>query len=1111
MKKKNSELIAATSGSGEKKRETSKPKDFPSKDFTNVLIGNYKVIKILGRGGFGVVFEAFDQERGRTVAIKQVDLSGTTADEQESILMEIQLLQELQHPNIVKYIDTVQEDGKLNIVLEYIESGQLSSLFAKSGGRPSEVLMTNYVSQILTGLAYLHSQGVVHRDVKGANILTTKEGILKLADFGVATKLTEASEQSDVVGSPYWMAPEIIEMKGSNDSSACDIWSLGCTIIELLTGKPPYLELNAMAAMYRIVQDDFPPYPATISPEMDSFLKKCFCKDPELRPTADELLRHPWITKGAAAGDRKEAGSPSANGTERIIPPTPKAVVPAMADKSQAGLDMSKYIESLHDLAESVFVDNCKDLEKLLLGQAAHSLRIRLLHTGVMPLLDHLRSPKSPTRLMALLSVLFETLQPLPDKGVTKELTNDIAAVFLTTGFSHELVKHCGYSEHPVVRANVSALLRYLCFSNGPLFVCAGGLSGLVTLLDVDYSSNAVRLPFTALDCIERLYDCPPLCSDDVARILASRHDMVRVVVTCLSHAHDLHPHKIKDTLPKRFTADKRKKLLKHKTLTSRPAPLSVSRGSYVEGGDIPVSPKPKDKNKGSLRAPLETLSPLSPKGDDLLSRAVHLCVPTTPKGLKSIVDDSATPISGSYGIIEKLAKHVHLLAKSSEEVQLMFATKQELETLMDVCVSCPQGQIVSSILNAFSTLVSNNTVLKAILKDAVNADSPVLVHLISLLDRFITSDFCGAGGSAAGWAIADIVFVLYKLVTDPKALGMELKQEKNEMGLLASLVDMGLVPMLQEVMSAVADSAAKKEEGKSRVAGNMRTIRLTVSVNAANIQGKRDSPCALHDFLFPLLSRIAREEDRAIRATLHAWSPKLFLPLLAHPVFRGETLDILIIWLLDDPKIVEEFMGLPSTIACVVVALFEGSAQECHAFLLALYRMFSHSARINRCFSDYPEFIEEIRKCVMQKHEKHNLHTNIKICALKLIHQMLSNSESLDKLITALDLKNLLEPLCADDKNKIVHKLSTGLRHQFLERDDLDGQAGKGEKYRRRDIKKCMNCKKSFGLLHRKHMCKQCQHIVCGQCSKQKLVVPQLGKGKPRRVCNNCASFLGN
>ena len=93
----------------------------------------------------------------------------------------------------------------------------------------------------------MHSQGVIHRDIKGGNILTTKDGIVKLADFGVATKLTDTEKNNSFAGTPYWMAPEIIEM--SQVKSACDIWSLGCTVIELLTGKPPYYDFNCYAAM----------------------------------------------------------------------------------------------------------------------------------------------------------------------------------------------------------------------------------------------------------------------------------------------------------------------------------------------------------------------------------------------------------------------------------------------------------------------------------------------------------------------------------------------------------------------------------------------------------------------------------------------------------------------------------------------------------------------------------------------------------------------------------------------------------------------------------------------------------------------------------------------
>lgn len=119
------------------------------------------------------------------------------------------------------------------------------------------------MSQVLHGLHYLHEQGVIHRDIKGANILTTKEGVVKLADFGVATKAAGLHE-SAVVGTPYWMAPEVIELSGA--TTASDIWSLGCTVIELLDGKPPYHKLQPMPALFRIVNDDHPPLPETASP-----------------------------------------------------------------------------------------------------------------------------------------------------------------------------------------------------------------------------------------------------------------------------------------------------------------------------------------------------------------------------------------------------------------------------------------------------------------------------------------------------------------------------------------------------------------------------------------------------------------------------------------------------------------------------------------------------------------------------------------------------------------------------------------------------------------------------------------------------------------------------
>lgn len=263
-------------------------------DQVRIVGTHYQLGAEIGRGGFGVVYGALDLRNGRSVAIKQVSLRDVDKDELLSIETEISLLRKLKHENIVKYHDTIKTQGYLYIVLEYMENGSLAQ-FIKKFGSLSETLVAMYITQVLRGLAYLHEQGVLHRDVKGANILTTKDGLVKLADFGVAIKLNETQKANSVVGSPYWMAPEVIEMAGW--SSASDIWSVGCTIIELLTTKPPYFDLAPMAALFRIVQEDHPPLPQRMSPALHDFIMKCFMKEPRLRASAEDLLAHPWIAQ----------------------------------------------------------------------------------------------------------------------------------------------------------------------------------------------------------------------------------------------------------------------------------------------------------------------------------------------------------------------------------------------------------------------------------------------------------------------------------------------------------------------------------------------------------------------------------------------------------------------------------------------------------------------------------------------------------------------------------------------------------------------------------------------------------------------------------------------
>eukprot|EP01107_Rhizomastix_libera_P013193 TRINITY_DN3523_c1_g1_i1.p1 TRINITY_DN3523_c1_g1~~TRINITY_DN3523_c1_g1_i1.p1 ORF type:complete len:430 (+),score=165.01 TRINITY_DN3523_c1_g1_i1:1384-2673(+) len=177
--------------------------------------------------------------------------------------------------------------------MEYVENGSLLSMLKEFGTLP-EILISGYIDQVLSALVYLHSENIIHRDLKAANILLTKSGSVKLADFGVASALQEGNVRFSVAGSPYWMPPEMIEMTGVFPTS--DIWSLGATVIELFTSEPPFFKANPMSAMFQIVQTG-PEIPEDASEEMHDFLSLCFKKEPLERPQASVLRAHMFIKR----------------------------------------------------------------------------------------------------------------------------------------------------------------------------------------------------------------------------------------------------------------------------------------------------------------------------------------------------------------------------------------------------------------------------------------------------------------------------------------------------------------------------------------------------------------------------------------------------------------------------------------------------------------------------------------------------------------------------------------------------------------------------------------------------------------------------------------------
>jgi serine/threonine protein kinase len=205
---------------------------------------------------------------------------------------EAELLLSMDHVHIVAIDGYMTSERHVYIVLQYYEHGSLFKLMKREAAPYPEVVARSFVYMVLCALQYIHERGIMHRDVKASNVLIDNAGVCKLADFGLARR-EELGVECQVVGTPYWMAPEVI---GSQRvSRLSDIWSVGCMLIELLVTIPPYFNLGAMAALYRMVEDDSPPMPKVASPVAVRFLTECFVRDYNRRKSAAQLLRHEWL------------------------------------------------------------------------------------------------------------------------------------------------------------------------------------------------------------------------------------------------------------------------------------------------------------------------------------------------------------------------------------------------------------------------------------------------------------------------------------------------------------------------------------------------------------------------------------------------------------------------------------------------------------------------------------------------------------------------------------------------------------------------------------------------------------------------------------------------
>lgn len=206
--------------------------------------------ELIGEGTFAKVYQCLSLTDGKLLAVKSIQMD---ADSVEKVKREVQMLRQLSHKNIVKYIQTDVGENSVNIVMEYISGGSLRALVSQYAGF-SEKLIQYYAAQILEGLAYLHANNIVHRDLKGANILLSPDGVIKLTDFGSSARLSQqASICLSIKGSPYWMAPEVVNEEGH--TTKADIWSFGCVLIEMRIAKAPWSdEAHEAGKVLKLIQ-----------------------------------------------------------------------------------------------------------------------------------------------------------------------------------------------------------------------------------------------------------------------------------------------------------------------------------------------------------------------------------------------------------------------------------------------------------------------------------------------------------------------------------------------------------------------------------------------------------------------------------------------------------------------------------------------------------------------------------------------------------------------------------------------------------------------------------------------------------------------------------------
>ncbi|CCH42723.1 Serine/threonine-protein kinase [Wickerhamomyces ciferrii] len=278
----------------------------------------FQMIEKAGQGASGTVYLAKSLMRNDLkVAIKQMDLNAQPR--KELIVNEILVMKDSQHKNIVNFLEAFLQNQELWVVMEFMEGGSLTDVIENNENTIEEDQISSICFEVTKGLKFLHNKKIIHRDIKSDNVLLDLKGNVKITDFGFCAKLTaQKNKRATMVGTPYWMAPEVVKTKEYDEK--VDVWSLGIMTIEMIEGEPPYLNEEPLKALFLIATNGTPKLkkPELLSSSIKKFLSICLCVDVKYRASTDELLQHEFLNQGCHPDKLARLLEWKINGSQRV-------------------------------------------------------------------------------------------------------------------------------------------------------------------------------------------------------------------------------------------------------------------------------------------------------------------------------------------------------------------------------------------------------------------------------------------------------------------------------------------------------------------------------------------------------------------------------------------------------------------------------------------------------------------------------------------------------------------------------------------------------------------------------------------------------------------------